>query len=209
MTVEVCQFPNIGFIKAELTNDQMNPILQEILEIKENFLLAERANSRLVGNIRKEFTLKKSHNYIESLIKDYVQFYENNFQYLSKIAVLSDNRPLILDNAWVNFQVKHEFNPVHDHSGIFSFVIWVKIPYKLENENSVSPGVDSKKPLAGQFAFYYTNALGQISHYSIPADETMENTLLIFPSKLNHGVYPFYSSDDFRISISGNIVLQA
>jgi hypothetical protein len=127
---------------------------------------------------------------------------------MSKITVLSENRPLYLDKLWVNFQEKHEFNPVHDHTGVFSFVIWVKIPYNLKNETALSPGANSAQPLAGHFSFYYTSVLGHLSHFSIPADETMENTLLIFPSKLNHSVYPFYSSEDFRISVSGNIAFQ-
>jgi hypothetical protein len=32
---------------------------------------------------------------------------------------------------------------------------------------------------------------------------------LFFPSKLPHNVYPFLNSDDTRISISGNIILDA
>jgi hypothetical protein len=36
----------------------------------------------------------------------------------------------------------------------------------------------------------------------------MENTLLLFPAKLTHAVYPFYSSDDYRISVSGNVVFK-
>jgi len=208
MSITVCNFPNIGFLKINLNQEQMAPILQEVTEIKENFLLVERANKFLVGNIKKEFELTKSHKHIELLLQDYVQHYEDNFKFMSKITVLSENRPLYLDKLWVNFQEKHEFNPVHDHTGVFSFVIWVKIPYNLKNETALSPGVDSAQPLAGHFSFYYTNTLGNLCHFSIPADETMENTLLIFPSKLNHSVYPFYSSEDFRISVSGNVAFQ-
>jgi hypothetical protein len=32
--------------------------------------------------------------------------------------------------------------------------------------------------------------------------------MMLFPSKLKHGVNPFYTSDDYRISISGNIRIQ-
>lgn len=208
MSIDVCNFPNIGFLKINLNQEQMAPILEEISEIKGNFLSARCANKFLIGNIKKEFGLTKSHRHIELLLQTYVQHYEDNFKYLSKVNVLSENCPLLLDNLWVNFQEKHEFNPVHDHTGVFSFVIWVKIPYNLKNETALSPGVNSAQPLAGHFSFYYTNTLGNLCHFSIPADETMENTLLIFPSKLNHSVYPFYSSDDYRISVSGNVVFQ-
>jgi hypothetical protein len=108
----------------------------------------------------------------------------------------------------VNFQEKHEFNPLHDHTGVFSFVIWLKIPYLAETEKQFGPGNNSRAPLSGQFTFAYTDALGEIKKYDISADTTMENTMLIFPAKLHHEVYPFYSSDDFRISVSGNIGFQ-
>jgi len=29
--------------------------------------------------------------------------------------------------------------------------------------------------------------------------------MIIFPSIIQHGVYPFYTSDEYRISVSGNI----
>jgi hypothetical protein len=32
--------------------------------------------------------------------------------------------------------------------------------------------------------------------------------MAMFPSSLNHEVYPFYTSDDFRITIAGNIMLE-
>ena len=34
-----------------------------------------------------------------------------------------------------------------------------------------------------------------------------EGTMLFFPSKLLHAVYPFYNCDKERVSISGNIGL--
>ena len=33
----------------------------------------------------------------------------------------------------------------------------------------------------------------------------LEGTMLFFPAQLQHGVYPFYESDEVRISISGNV----
>ena len=206
MTIDIHNFPNIGFLKVSLNAEQMAPILQEILEIKQDFLSASPINKLLAGNIRKEFDLIKSHNHIELLLQEYVQHYEHTFKYITKVKVHSDdNSPLHLDRLWVNFQEKYEFNPPHAHRGVFSFVIWVKIPYNLKNEIALSPGVNASQPLSGYFSFHYTDALGSICNFSIPADETMENTLLVFPSKLNHSVSPFYSSEDFRISVSGNI----
>lgn len=206
--IEVINFPNIGFLKVNLTNEQVDPIRKEVQEIEQDFQSATEANSYLVGNIRKEYKIVQNRQYLEDLLKKYVQEYEDNFKYIRRYDLLSENRPLTINHAWVNFQEKYEFNPVHDHSGLFSFVIWLKIPYSIENERKFSPGYRSRSPLAGHFCFYYTNSLGNICQYNIPADQTFENTLLLFPAKMQHEVYPFYTIDDYRISISGNIVFQ-
>jgi hypothetical protein len=47
--------------------------------------------------------------------------------------------------------------------------------------------------------------LGRIKQVPIPVDSSYEGTIMMFPSALNHGVYPFYTSDEYRISVSGNI----
>jgi|TARA_B110000858_G_C17792021_1_gene470395 hypothetical protein len=206
--IETIQFPNTGFLKIELTDDQMVPIIQEINEIKENFDISTKANSFLVGNIKKEYKLTKCHNYINKLMEQYVRQYNQSFDYLKTQSYLSDNLPLWVSNVWVNFQEKYEFNPVHDHSGVFSFVIWVTLPFNIKDEIENSPGAKSKSPLAGHFCFYYTDALGNIREYDIPADESFENCMLLFPSHMKHSVHPFYSSDQHRVSVSGNIVFQ-
>jgi hypothetical protein len=36
-------------------------------------------------------------------------------------------------------------------------------------------------------------------------DNTWEGKMALFPADLNHIVYPFYTSEDYRISISGNV----
>ena len=50
----------------------------------------------------------------------------------------------------------------------------------------------------------YTNVLGNIELAGWQLTKEMEGTLLLFPSKLKHCVYPYYSTDDVRISLSGN-----
>ena len=44
---------------------------------------------------------------------------------------------LVLDKFWVNYQYKTEFNPYHDHSGVYSFAIWLKIPYDWEDQHKL------------------------------------------------------------------------
>ena len=114
---------------------------------------------------------------------------------------------LRLRDLWVNFQKKHDFNPVHNHRGAISFVIWMKIPYKREDEaNTARTKGIAEGCLSGCFQFLFTSMLGQIIKHNYYLDPSYEGTILIFPSQFNHAVYPFYTSDEERISISGNIL---
>ena len=107
----------------------------------------------------------------------------------------------VLEELWVNFQKKHQFNPLHKHSGIFSFVIWMEIPYDLKDEYNLPWVKHSNTQRASNFVF--VDSLGGAT--PIEVDKDYEGVCCFFPSTLQHMVYPFYTSDLNRISISGNI----
>jgi len=113
-----------------------------------------------------------------------------------------------MTNCWVNYQKKHEFNPLHHHSGVFSFVYWVHIPYEIEEEMQLDFVKRSNNPAASAFSIVYTDLLGNICQKNFPVSKNDEGLLLMFPSRLNHLVYPFYTSDELRISISGNLTFE-
>ena len=109
---------------------------------------------------------------------------------------------------WVNFQKKHEFNPPHKHSGIYSFVIYLKIPFDLEKEESLYPTLNNEgQNHTSKFAFLNTNTLGRIFVQCLNVDKSFEGKIIMFPAEQLHTVFPFYTSADYRISVSGNIRL--
>ena len=108
------------------------------------------------------------------------------------------------DSLWVNFKKKYEFNPLHKHSGVFSFVIWMQIPYSFTEESSIHFVKSSNHPSAGRFCF--VDSLGESTYIDTPAGT--QGLMCIFPSFLKHIVYPFYTSSDYRISVSGNITFE-
>ena len=110
-----------------------------------------------------------------------------------------------LDDCWVNYQKQHEFNPIHNHRGVYSFVIWLKIPtdYEDQNKNNITNSRDKSS-----FSFVYTNTLGQIKSERIPLSKEYEGRMVFFPSPLMHLVQPFYDCEDDRISVSGNICMK-
>lgn len=196
-----CTFPNVGFMGAELNDDEFAPILAEVNEMENNFGDAKPMNDSLVGHIRHQYLMVKSHDLIEQISIEMAMRYQQVFQ----SCKLPPNTDLRMEGAWVNFQQKHEFNPLHNHSGDFSFVIYVKIPYLIEDEKKYTSTVPAQLQIPGSFIFHYTDALGQISPWTLPTDKTYEKRIIIFPARMMHVVHPFYSSDDFRVSVSGNL----
>lgn len=201
-------FPNYGFISAKLSKTDLTELKNEVFSIKLQEYNTDDARSGLAGNIEKEFYLHKSKQSLETLLLPLCMEYNERFNYFKKIDVLKEPGKLYLDKLWVNFQQKHEFNPVHTHPGILSFVIWLDIPFKMKDELHVANVYQSRAPVPGHFAFLYTSIIGEIFTHSIPVDETYNETVVLFPSKLPHVVYPFYTSDKFRVTVSGNFKLK-
>ena len=198
-------FPNIGYLEVDLTDDELSPIKKEIETIQNDFSKGIKHNSNLAGNLEQEYQLVESTIHLNRVVFTYLREYDRITEFTQRLVMLTDDCPMVIDRPWVNFQKKHEFNPPHHHSGIASFVIWIKIPYDIKDEINTPLSKNSINPTAGHFSFHYTNALGELNHYQIPADKSMEGKMLVFPAGLTHSVYPFYTSDDYRISVSGNI----
>lgn len=203
---DLYDYKNIGILFKQFTEKELKPLKLEIEKIKSNFSKGIVYNKALAGNLEKEYQLIESKNYLNELIQPYLFEHTNYFQYLDNCAYLNEDKYLILDALWVNFQKKYEFNPPHKHSGIYSFVIWLEIPYKIEDEMNMPSSVNSNNNTPGHFNFLYNNSLGGISVYSIPADKKYKNVICIFPSSMFHFVNPFYTSDDYRITVSGNFL---
>ena len=58
--------------------------------------------------------------------------------HILNIEILKEPQKLVLGNLWVNFQKKNEFNPVHYHSGVFSFILFSGIIRKYNRLIAVS-----------------------------------------------------------------------
>ena len=194
----------VGWLKAELPKFVMTKLQSYIEEAKINPV---NHNARLAGNITKSLTLKdKDDWFFQTILAPLIEQFDKSFpNYANQMKVLTENAPYGLDELWVNFQKQHEFNPSHNHNGVFSFVIWVKIPTDWREQHSLPISANSNSPVASNFEFRYTSMLGNISYYSYLLEKKSEGHMIFFPAKLQHIVYPFYNCDKERISISGNI----
>ena len=165
-------------------------------------------NGDLAGNIMHEYSIPKGKPVVSPMLMHMVTEFNKKYPNYIKKAHSTVNYKQVdieLFNLWVNFQKKHEFNPMHVHDGLYSFVIWHKVPYGIKNEKARLPNIRDEDFRAGMFAFFYSEPGGKIYQEAIPVDKNWQGKIALFPASLDHCVYPFYTSDDYRVSISGNI----
>lgn len=202
---------SLAYMEVGVPDIVMRPLREETDKmIKSDFKTAEGHNKNLAGNIEREFYVKDTYpllnSFIEQVTPEFWDYYLNNNLKNKKhsISISPDRKPAL----WVNFQKKGEFNPIHSHSGDLSFVIFVNLPYTYEDE-CLSPSCkNSNEPVPGCFEFLYVNQFNYgLGKHPLKTDRSFENKMIVFNSRLHHQVYPFYTSDEYRITVAGNITI--
>jgi hypothetical protein len=200
-------FPNIGVVTDILQHDLMSRMKTRTTEIIDSGFTGQQLwSSSLAGNIVKEYVFNDFKDEIEKHVIAMARFHEEQYKCFHLLVTNKGLTNLKLASMWVNFQQKYEYNPMHFHDGVYSFVIWLTIPYRKEIELEHSPGINSVMNRAGMFEFVYTNSMGFTCSNLMPVDSTWDGTICVFPAKLNHVVYPFFSSNGYRVTISGNLI---
>ena len=193
------EFENYGYLIADIDE---NLLINVKNEIKKNQMVS--IGDEVDGHVSGTYSLKDSLSDLESIVMPYFIEYDEHYNYIkTSYSTLTDNLSIVMNDAWVSFQNKHEFNPAHRHPGLMSFIIWLDIPYTRDSEIKLSPG-KSKRNKSGSFTMYYTNSIGDIETKDILLDESYNNKMLLIPSKIKHSVSPFYSVNKTRVSVAGN-----
>lgn len=208
MEIKALTFPNYGTVETHLSEEYVSNFYKLIEEAKEkpnsmNNILAGNISSSIELNMKSMYATNFVNNVIPNMVTSYIKQYGFPIKHITKH--IHDNT-IKLEELWVNFQRKHEFNPIHDHNGMLSFVIWLSIPTSSKKQNELPLSKNSgSKGLISNFSFVYTDILGNIKNYVYQMEKDIEGYMVMFPSRLMHQVFPFYESDKERITISGNV----
>ena len=202
--VECVNPDNIGWLKYKLSKKEMDYVWKCIENKK------EKVNGTLAGNIKESNKLVDRGNWfwlnvLLPLVNLYAEAYVNlgalNHPLTNKVK-----HPMELYSWWVNYQRQTDFNPIHTHGGVYSFVIFMKIPYDYNHQKQLPIAQESNSGNEiSNFQFNYLNILGTLTSKVYEMSPESEGWMLFFPAKLNHQVYPFYHCDGERITVSGNI----
>jgi hypothetical protein len=211
---------NIDLEVGSLSAAQLFKLPQRIIDyLWERIEIAKKKSisvkERLAGNISESYLLDDPQNLIVSNLLDilhnnfrmseFIKREIDNIYYRTEYENQIDVEPYLL-GMWVNFQKRGEFQPLHHHAGVFSFVIWMEIPYHHNDENDLPFTKGSMNGFVGNFSFAFsTGGNREIKSSVVQLSPGMNGCACFFPSSLSHQVYPFYTSNKDRISISGNI----
>ena len=194
--------PNGGWLEYKLDSNELDYVWERVNEKESSY---ESNKPSLAGDIHESKLLEDPDDwFFNNVLSKCCEAYSNLYCNLgNKVPIPEGTYSYYMREWWVNYQKQTEFNPSHTHTGVYSFVIWLKIPIEHEEQNK---DIISNMKLRSSFQFSYTDILGRISQFNYDLNKTWEGVMLFFPSQLEHQVYPFYNCDDYRISISGNIL---
>jgi len=195
--------PNVGLTQGNIPSEIYQTLNKEIVDIHNNDQGIEKMNPNLAGQITKEYVITKSRQLLDPYLEEMGRAYQKEWEYPPEENQTLD---LKVESVWVNMQKKLEVNPLHNHDGTLSFVAWLHVPFKLEDERNMENCKNSRTvELASTFQFVYNDVLGNIVNCPMFVESGWEGKIIMFPAQLLHMVYPFQTSDDYRISIAGNL----
>ena len=144
-------FSNTGFIKSKLNKEAMDRLNLYIKNKKEKW------DNKLAGNISDSFNIEDKDNwFFKNVLLKLLNEYEQGDMQAIVPAILTQHCQYVLNSFWVNFQKKHEFNPVHSHNGaVFSFVVWIEIPSSFKKEKQLRFVKTSNSPCPNTFEFIF------------------------------------------------------
>ena len=170
-------------------------------------------NDILAGEIDSEWEFEDHESLsnilsVSELSSEYFEVFHTQYNYDADsgevdepLAIFAQNlQKSVLTHAWFNDQRDNEYNPIHNHTGILSGVLYLKIPEYLPSRKT--------KDTDGSISFIGNESKtdGVMTNSTITISPKVGD-LFLFPSSLKHQVYPFRTTDGtgIRRSLSFNM----
>ena len=217
--VTVHNMPSVYVMETEMPISMVKDLNDYLDEYKEDQDKKSLADS-LVGQIsqgeqllmdNEDSRLKEYSEFVCSLGADYINFFFNNTG-----NKLDQPKAIAIDETWSVHSYAGDYNPIHDHGtktimGI-STTGWTKVPQQiLDQPTAGSPQYSlyqSSGDCDGYIAFNYgRNELMNTTRLRPPQSFVMKpevGKLLVFPSWLQHMVYPFKGEGERR-TVASNL----
>ena len=209
MKVQIVDLPNPGILQIKLDDDQVENLWRLAREYAPE-------DSKWDGNElldipleQKQYAMRDDGSFTQSVLMPLISEYFEKFCSTGVMPFIhrtTHYHDLALNRFWVRASEVNDYQTLHSHQGVFSFVVWMRIPFDGNVERNIQGGF---RPQAGDFSMTYTDICGTIERKDWVLTPEFEGTMLLFPSSLNHVVYPHQTGDGYRISIAGDISLNS
>ena len=198
MCMQSVQFPNLGYVRSTVEPGQITQLLRWVDSIDDD---TTTINHSHVGVIEREYEITDTpaKDELSRILGPMVQ------QYCTDMHFSVEPRPMALVTAWCNLQQPGEYFAAHTHKGVFSFALWLEVPFTQTDEREWREARGKSGRETASFQFHYTDALGRITPNVLEVDRSWEREIVVFPGEMMHSVTPYYSTTARRVVVSGNI----
>ena len=194
--------PNYGVLECQLEENDINNLWKLVHKYAPN---AKWEGNRLleIGQDNKQFPLHDDEGLFQNeVLMPATQSYFETYGTPFKLKSTHYHLPTF-SRFWCRVSQDGDYQSIHDHQGIFTFVVWLKIPFEGEDERQVQAGF---RPEASDFVLCYPDTCGQYQKRNWVLGKGAEGRMLFFPSDINHIVYPHYTTTEYRVALAGDIV---
>ena len=199
---------NPGILKWKLNQDHMNLLWTYIKKPTTNGAWVFDNNNKVIERTPyQEWALDDSSKVFQTeILSPAIKYYVDFWGY--PMTARNSHHPVpIMNRIWCRISGKGEYQPLHSHQSIWTFIIWMNIPFEHEEEESGD--AIELYPQAGNVAINYMDSIGRLQEQPFRLGKKDEGTIILFPGDLKHVVYPHYTTDEYRISIAGDIVIDS
>lgn len=112
-------------------------------------------------------------------------------------------------NSWVEYRKKGDMLPPSQMlGGDMSFMVWINIPYNIEEEMSHPRNKNTHNPCVTKTQMLYTNPIGKMAVKEFVFSKADEGVIMIHPSSILLQSFPFYTSDEECIIMRGSLTIE-
>ena len=180
-------------------NEEELKFLNVIIAASNEGQKSENWKDKLAGNVSRCDLIDKDNWFYETTLKKLTErlFHDDWDNYRKYVIDQEESPPKFeMNKFWVNYQKQHDHVPIHNHTGLYSFVIFIKIPTHWKDQH-VLP-MQSKSNVtttisASDFVLVVGQENGHVKNINFPLSPEDEGRMLFFPAGLQHMVYPFTS----------------
>ena len=132
--VDVSVLPNYGILNIELDDEMMDYLWDLIIKTSPKAKWDGRKLLEMEDYNDKQWSIKdEEHVFAEKVLQPAAGIYFDNFGTPFKLKSTHEHQ-LAFSRFWCRAATRGDYQSLHNHQGIFTFVVWMRIPFDGKKE---------------------------------------------------------------------------